>query len=275
MTLSMQSALDYTLPDLAALLDRAFTGYLVPMHFTAAGLASTLPSDSIQLHLSRVILRDDQPTGVALIARRGWTIRLAAMGIVPEGRGQRIGEWAMGQLLDEARGRGERSMVLEVIEQNTAAVRLYERVGFTKRRRLVGLTAHQPVIAPAPAPEEVDIREVATAITRYGLPDLPWQFSGESLALFGPPARGYKLGPAYAFISDPAQERISLRSLVVPPEARRQGHATALLKGLFALFLEKTWAIPAIMPEELAFPALERLGFVRESLSQFQMERAV
>ncbi len=47
------------------------------------------------------------------------------MAIAPGARGQGIGLWCMDRLVDEARARGERSMVLEVIEQNDPAVRLY------------------------------------------------------------------------------------------------------------------------------------------------------
>ncbi len=278
MNLNTDVALEYSFPALANVLDRAFTGYVLPMHFTTQGVAAMVRSDGVDLVASRILLRDNQPVGVALIARRGWTSRLAAMGIAPEMRGQRAGQWFMQQLLDEARGRGERTMVLEVIEQNPRAVRLYEHVGFSQRRRLVGMVAERATPQTAQASEqleEVDPRSVAENVTRYGLPDLPWQLSGETLALAGPPARGYRLGPAYAAISDPAQPRINLRSLVVAPEARRQGHATALLNSLMAHFPNKVWAIPAIMPEELALPMLERLGFVPDTISQFQMETAL
>ena len=37
--------------------------------------------DGIDLAISRVLFTDDEPVGIALIARRGWTSRLAAMGI--------------------------------------------------------------------------------------------------------------------------------------------------------------------------------------------------
>lgn len=276
--LNTDVVLEYSFPALANVLDRAFTGYVLPMHFTTQGVATMVRNDGVDLAASRILLRDNQPVGVALIARRGWTSRLAAMGIAPEMRGQRAGQWFMQQLLDESRGRGERTMVLEVIEQNPRAVRLYENVGFTRRRRLVGLVAER--LTPTAAPtgdqlEEFDPRSVAELVTRYGLADLPWQLSGETLALAGPPARGYRLGPAFAAISDPAQPRISLRSLVVLPEARRQSHATALLNSLIAQFPDKTWAIPAIMPEELALPVFERLGFMRDTISQFQMETSL
>ena len=86
-----------------------------------------------------VLLAGDIPAGIALIARRGWTSRLAAMGISLEWRGRGAGTWFINGLLREASERGEREMVLEVIEQNEPAVALYTRSGFEIVRRLVGL----------------------------------------------------------------------------------------------------------------------------------------
>jgi ribosomal protein S18 acetylase RimI-like enzyme len=96
----------------------------------------------VDLELSRVILHAARPVGVALLARRGWTSRLAAMSILPDARGRGIGAVCVRQLLDEAKTRGDQSMTLEVIEQNEPAVRLYEKCGFAKMRRLLGFSGH-------------------------------------------------------------------------------------------------------------------------------------
>jgi ribosomal protein S18 acetylase RimI-like enzyme len=212
--------------------------------------------------------------GVALIARRGWTSRLAAMALVPEARGQGVGRWAMGQLLDQARARGERRMVLEVIESNEPAVRLYRHSGFCLLRRLAGYKAVSPNGADPIPVEEVDIREVARLVTAHGLPDLPWQVSGESLALMGPPNRAYRLGDAYAVISDPAAPQIVVRSVVVKPEGRGQGLAARLLHLLMDSHPDTRWIVPALCPEEMG-GLFERVGFARSEISQLQMAIAL
>ena len=51
------------------------------------------------------------------------------MGIVPRGEG--VGTWGLGQLIEQAAQRGDHTLELEVIEQNTPAVRL-SRAGFHK-----------------------------------------------------------------------------------------------------------------------------------------------
>ena len=122
--------LDYGLEQSADVLARAFADYFVRIPFDVPMLFSLSRTDSVDLGHSRVALRDDTAVGAALIARRGWTCRLAAMAILPEARRSGVGRAIVLQLLDEARSRGDRAMVLEVIEQNTPAVELYRACGF-------------------------------------------------------------------------------------------------------------------------------------------------
>jgi len=267
-------ALDTARLDVAAdTLKRGFADYFIPIPFAPAMLLNMIPHDGIAPALSRLVLRNDEPIGCALIARRGWTSRLAGMALVPEARRQGVGRWLMGKLIEQARNRADRRMVLEVIEQNEPAVRLYESCGFTRVRRLVSLE-----LEPAPTYaagetaglEEIDIREVARMVSQYGLHDLPWQLSSESLSLSSPPLIAYRLGPAAAVISSPSAERVTILSLIVEPGDRRQGHAMRLLQALLAEYPEKTWRVPALCPEEAAGP-FAALGFEPGELSQWQM----
>jgi GNAT superfamily N-acetyltransferase len=161
-------------------------------------------------------------------------------------------------------------MVLEVIEQNHSAVHLYQKCGFTIVRRLIGLIRRDAVEEGQTTLEEMDIREIARLILRDGLADLPWQLSGESIALMSPPARAYRRGPACVVISNPEAKDIAIWSLLVEPASRGNALGTALLRALIAQHPGKTWHVPALMPEELG-QAYERAGFVREELSQWQM----
>lgn len=271
MNLALKPTLDYHLSQLASILNQCFTDYVVEIRIEAASLAQMVRHESIDLAASQVVLQAEEVVGIALIGRRGWTSRLAAMGVLPNRRGQGVGRWLAEQLIAQAKARGERTMVLEVIEQNLPAAQLYQTLGFRQQRRLVGYTAEQPKGVVNAHLQEVDINQVARSLMRYGLPDLPWQISGETLAQTGLPARGYQLGPAYATISDPAQAHISLRALVIPPEAEHQGWLSRLLQALFAQHPGKIWQVPILYPEELAHGLFESLGFERESLTQLQM----
>src|SRR5512133_2245311 len=263
-------ASEFPISQLADLLTRGFEDYFVPLHITADVFLSMLRRDSIDLPASRVLMEDNEPIGIGLIARRGWTSRLAAMGIVPHARNNGAGTWAMGQLIKEARERGEREMLLEVIEQNTAGVKLYEKIGFKKMRRLVGYKIENPQVEVKHQLEEMDIRELGRLVTYHGLPDLPWQLSGATIMQHTPPSRAFRINEAYCLISDPSVEHVAISSVLVKTRSRGAGLSGVLLRALFARFPNKTWHVSAIFPEEMSF-IFEQVGMKREEISQWQM----
>ena len=273
MTLEFPSVADFGLAPAAEVLTRGFADYLVPIQSSPAILLGMVRQDSVDLTISRVCVVDGVPAGAALIARRGWTSRLAGMAIAPEARRRGIGKKFMAQLLAEARARGERTMVLEVIEQNAPAARLYEGCGFAKVRRLIGAAGPAPTEPEEEvALEEVDPREVAHAVDAHGLPELPWQLSAETLAQLGHPFLAYRGGPSWVVISNPAVSPVGLRAVVTEPPARGQGRAAALVRAVMARHPAKEWRASAIFPEAMA-PLFAELGLTRTPLTQWQMRR--
>ena len=113
---------------------------------------------------------------------------------------------------------------------------------------------------------------MGSLISRYGLPDLPWQLSGESLMQMNPPPQAYRSGQAYIVLSNPEAEHVVIWSLLVEPQARGHGLASEMLKRVLAIYAGKTWHVPALCPEELG-KVFERAGFEKETLSQWQMKR--
>jgi GNAT superfamily N-acetyltransferase len=267
-------ASNYPLTNLVKFLNQGFESYIVPIQFDTVMFLNMLRKDGIDLTASRVLITDDQPCGIALIARRGWTSRLAAMGIAKERRGTGAGSWFMDQLIEEACQRGERELSLEVIEQNEPAVKLYQKSGFQTVRRLIGLIGKDAEEKELEPLQEVDLREMGRLISQHGLSDLPWQLSGESIVQMNPPARAYCKGPAYVAISNPGAEHVVIWSLLVEKEARGNGLGTDILKSLIANHEGKTWHVPAIFPEEFE-NVFVRAGFERENLSQWQMRLAL
>lgn len=272
MNLDTRPASDLPTPDLVQLLNLSFEGYVVPVHFEHSLVMTMLRKDNVDLEASRILLADGQPSGIALIARRGWSSRLAVMGLAKEMRGKKAGSWLMENLIREARERGDRRMSLEVIEQNEAGVRLYKRHGFQVVRWLVSFVHQDAKQAAKNGLQELDLREIGRLVSLYGLPDLPWQLSGETIALLTPPARAYRTNDgACIAISNPKAEHVVIWSLLVEPDARGKGLAVELLKTVIANHPGRTWHVPAILPEELGY-VYERAGFRREELSQFHME---
>jgi ribosomal protein S18 acetylase RimI-like enzyme len=267
---SFKPASEFPIQQIADLLTRGFEGYLVPINIDESALLTMLRRDGIDLNVSRILLKDDEPIGVALIARRGWTSRLAAMGLITNARNSGAGTWAMGRLIEEARARGEKEMLLEVIEQNIAGVKLYEKVGFNKVRRLVGYKLENPQVESKEEIREIDIRELARLVTYHGLKDLPWQLSGTTIIQHTPPSRAFKLNDAYCLISDPEAEHVVIWSVLVKARSRGAGLSPVLMRAVFSRFPNKTWHVPALYPEEMS-AIFEELGMQREEISQWQM----
>lgn len=284
--IDLKPAYDFSTGELAALFNTAFAGYIGgDLHFTPETLAQFFSGENVALKASQIIMRDSEMVGFGYVARRGWTSRLALFGVVPAASGAGVGKAAMLQMIEQAKARGDRFYELEVIEQNTRAVRLYEGVGFQRVRRLVGYEAKSPEVGAgagnqrllgiAPEPEVIDVYELAKVIVQHGAPDLPWQVSGATIIRQSPPNVGYVLDHAYAMISNPEADVIALRTLIVPPEFRRQGRAARLLKAIFARHPGKSWTLPAIMPEEIGGELLTKLGFTRTALTQWHMRLAL
>ncbi len=265
-----QPASVYTPVELADLFTLGFAGYFMPVNFNEETFRAFVERDGVDLNASRVLLLDGDPAGLALIARRGPVSRLAAIGLAAGARGRGAGSWLMGELLAEARKRGERRMFLEVIAQNEPAIRLYEKSGFTKLRRLLGFSAESPSGTADEALQPCTLGEVIRTFEDHALPDLPWQVDAVTLIRLTGPTFAFHRGGAYLAISDPQAGQVTIRSLVCDTADEGQEQAAQLLKSLFAAYPGKAWRVPPIFPEELA-GAFAGAGMKQDELSQWQM----
>jgi ribosomal protein S18 acetylase RimI-like enzyme len=263
------SAVELGMPALAALYSEGFRHPLLPMQLTAGTLTERLCAESVDLAVSRVLWSVESPLGLALVARRGSSCRLAALGVIPEARGQGAGRTLLSQVLDDARERGDRAMRLEVFEANVPARSLYERCGFQVARRLLGYEGHQIVALPA-ALEELDPASFSPLLTRDD--SLPWQLQPASFAAKSSTARCFTLArKSFAYLSAVGKKVAFLRGLFTPPGERGRGHAGRLLRALVAHFPEQRISVPPLLPEGFAQPFLDSVGFVRGALTQLEL----
>lgn len=271
MAWTFSSAADYPLSQLAGLFTASFAGYLVPMEMSVDALAERVASEDIHLASSLVLLSGDKHAGLGLMARRGRTSRVAAMGLVPERRGQGAGRVLLEQLLAGARARGDLRVLLEVFESNAPARALYEHAGFRRTARLVGYEAKQP---PARAADlrEIDAAEFAAQMGRADPGPLPWQLQAASLAAPPASARCFTLeDKAFVYLSAISEARLTIRGVLTLPEHRRRGWASRLIGGLAARFPGRAMAVPQLIPEHLGAEFFAAGGFSPVPLALLEM----
>jgi GNAT superfamily N-acetyltransferase len=256
--------------ELATLFERTFEGYIVPMRATPSGTEARNRCEHVDLFASQIALHGTTPVALALIARRGRRCRVAAMGVVVEARGSGVARALLDKVVDDARLRGDHAMVLECIEGNDRALRLYQRAGFAVTRRLVGWRAGALVPAPASI-VEVDPAELGRHLARSDDGQLPWQLAPETLSVLTAPTRGWTIdGTAFA-IGTVLETELSLRAVFTLPSHRRRGHAARLLRGLAATFAPSRLAMVPVIPERLGSELAAHLGATPHERSQVEM----
>jgi ribosomal protein S18 acetylase RimI-like enzyme len=272
--ISRRSVAECTSAQVADAFTKSFEGYVMPVHVTAQAYERRFRPEHVDPFASYVYFRETSPVAVVLLARRGWTSRIAAMAVAPEARWRGLGKLIMQDTIDEAVERGDRSVLLEVFEHNTPAVKLYEGLGFRPVRRLVGYH-HDPGGAASEVTDtlyELDPLDFARVVAREGDPGLPWMLAAETLSGTVAPARAFHLDHrAYALIGDPGANVIPVVAFVVPRAYRRNGWGTRLMQALTARYPDKAWSIPQLVPEELAPTFFRRCGWTLMDTNQLEM----
>jgi ribosomal protein S18 acetylase RimI-like enzyme len=136
--LSEHRAIEYNAAQLAAAVTACFEGYVMPFVIDGLQFERRFRPEGLDTQSSVILMDSDKPAAICLIARQGWTSRVAAMAIAPNFRRKGVGQHLMNLVIDEARKRGDHRLILEVIEQNPPAIGLYESVGMSITRRLAG-----------------------------------------------------------------------------------------------------------------------------------------
>jgi GNAT superfamily N-acetyltransferase len=271
-------ALAFTTTALAEIMTACFEGYVVPQAINAEMFNARFRRETLDLRASRVFMEGERPVALVLVARRGWTARIAAMGIVPSQRAQVFGRAALGEVIDDLRGLGDRRLRLEVIDTNEPAIRLYRSLGFESRRRLIGYRRPADVGTPSAVADliEVDPLSIARRAAEEGAADLPWFVAPETLAAAAAPARGLSLeGKAFAIVEPaPQPASLALRTLFVNRDARGRGCGRAMISALAAAHPGQDLLISANFPEELAPGFMLSMGFERTPISRFEMDLA-
>ncbi|GAB4546838.1 MAG: hypothetical protein OHK0023_07110 [Anaerolineae bacterium] len=178
------SAAQYTFEQLADIYNQARVDYIVPMPMNAKRMAEYVRDYDIDLDASVVSLNGDgQETGVCMLGVRGERAWITRLGVIPERRGHRLGQFLMERMLENAQSKGCSRVQLEVIQGNEPAIRLFHKLGFTPTRELLivrrppGAPPELPDYPPAQPMTEAEIADVLS----LPRPEAAWTEESASL----------------------------------------------------------------------------------------------
>jgi GNAT superfamily N-acetyltransferase len=180
-SIEVRPASSLSIAELTALFNAGYADYVIPMRLhDETALRWMIDSFDIDLEASRVAVSNGEPVGFANLAIRGDEAWVGGVGVVTGVRRQGTGETLMRALHDEARARGAARIWLEVIEQNEAAYRLYEKLGYDVVRWLEVWTLS--ALPSADGAREVPVEQAHERIRRLRTTREPWQRSDATLA---------------------------------------------------------------------------------------------
>jgi GNAT superfamily N-acetyltransferase len=186
--------------ELARLFTRGYENYFVPVDVDEATMRYMIDTWDIDLSRSRVA-SEAGLCNLAVRGDRGW---IGGIAVVPEQRRHGVGRALMEAVLELA----PPTVLLEVIEANEPAIKLYESLGFEKTRVLEVWRVEAPLVEATLA-----------AQSTLGQTDLPWQRDDPSLP------------PDYERIEVDGGAMVFRGTTVFQLEARDEDAAAALCRG--------------------------------------------
>lgn len=127
-------------PEVVVTMQRGFSDYFVKIEIDEQGYRNKFALEGVELRNSAGAFLDGKMIGVTVNGADIWhgqkTVYDAGTAVVPEYRGNHVSTRMFEMMLPELKRMGFEKYVLEVIIQNEKAIRLYEKFGFSIKRRL-------------------------------------------------------------------------------------------------------------------------------------------
>ncbi|MEJ7586374.1 MAG: GNAT family N-acetyltransferase [Ferruginibacter sp.] len=158
-----------------------FKNYYIPLQLSREQFADKLITEAVDLKLSFGIFDGDELAGFILngidLAGNQKVTYNAASGILPEYRGYKLSYRLYEHSIQQLKQAGINKIILEVIEQNAPAIKIYQHFGFMVTRKLNSYMGRPVLREPVP----VEIETLASPdweLIRKNCEWKPsWQFS--------------------------------------------------------------------------------------------------
>ena len=133
--IQIRTAVPEDAPAISSVLYQSFVEY--KPSYTPEGFAVTTPtSDQIQNRMTEgpvwVVIRDQAIVGTASAVSQGESLYVRGMAVLPDARGQKIGELLLAHIEGFASASGFTRLVLSTTPFLSSAIRLYQRFGFRR-----------------------------------------------------------------------------------------------------------------------------------------------
>ncbi|MEZ5427767.1 MAG: GNAT family N-acetyltransferase [Pyrinomonadaceae bacterium] len=165
----------------------AFSDYLVPVNLTQLQFKNHLAQNAVDLTRSVGAFFEEKLVGYTLNGFGLWegkkTAYDAGTGVIPEFRKKGIGRAMFDFFLPHLRQHGIEQILLEVIEGNERAIRLYRKLGFEISRKLLFFEANRKI--DLPLRKDFEVREIQNPdwnlLKTFWDGKTSWQFSPDSV----------------------------------------------------------------------------------------------
>jgi len=138
--ITVQSLACVDVQTLRSCFNAAFKNYYTPIQLTREQFADKIITEAIDLKLSFGIFDGDELVGFILngidIAGNQKVTYNAGSGILPEYRGYKLSYLLYEHSIKQLKEAGVTKIILEVIEQNIPAIKIYQHFGFVVTRKL-------------------------------------------------------------------------------------------------------------------------------------------
>lgn len=252
---TVQQAAGFPPAALAEAFNAGFGDYPLPFHFDVGRYIRFVKAHDIRPELSFVALSGGQIVGIVQVGRRddaGW---IGGLAVVPAYRRRGIGRALMEAATAAAFVAGIRTLSLEVLAQNEAALRLYEGLGWRYEDEL--LTWYRPLeqdLLPVPGEflETVDAVGVLTDCFHWHDRPPCWQrqqrtllqLLDETVGAWAIVRNGRPV--AYALGRRPHNGRLHLLDVAVDPQVGIRSAGRPLLQALYHSFRQ---SVPVLANE--------------------------
>jgi|ERR1043166_3166195 ribosomal protein S18 acetylase RimI-like enzyme len=142
----------------------AFSDYVIPFALTETQFRNHIRLNAVDLARTVGCFDGERLIGFSLNGFGEWegysTVYDAGTGVIPGFRRQGISEAMFEMMMPHFKAEGFDQWLLEVICSNTAAIRLYEKLGFHRTRQIALLQCDGEVKGVSEKPPNVEIRDI-------------------------------------------------------------------------------------------------------------------